>query len=195
MNAADAIPTRSDSSPRIPGDPGAWALIFTEMAIFGFLFFAFLVEKAWDRPLFEHSRALLDPAIGFANTALLLISSCIVYYGVDRYRAGQEKAGRIALFATILCATLFIGIKVTEYGGKLHSGLTPQTNIFFSYYYALTGLHLVHVVAGATMLWFALRQSSVRARGARIRFVEFAGCFWHMVDLLWIVIFPLLYLS
>jgi len=109
--------------------------------------------------------------------------------------AGQEKAGRVALFATILCAMLFIGIKVTEYGGKLHSGLTPQTNIFFSYYYALTGLHLVHVAAGAIMLWFALRQSGIRGRGDRISFVEFVGCFWHMVDLLWIVIFPLLYLS
>lgn len=189
----DAVVARAPARGHIPGDPGGWALIFTEMSIFAFLFFAFLLEKSWDPQSFATARLLLDPTIGMVNTLVLLTSSYLVFMGVDACRGGNAAKARLALLAALACGLLFLCSKAYEYTGKLEAGITPQTNIFFSYYYALTALHLIHVVVGMLLIWLAVRRIGRDADDSP-RFVEFSACFWHMVDLLWVVIFPLLYL-
>lgn len=186
------------SAPRrhVPGEPGIWVLLFGDMLVFTVLFVVYLSRRGEDRELFAQSQDELNRNFGAINTLVLLTSSVLVVYAVHALRSERLRrlAPRLTLagFAVGLC---FILIKVLEYHEKISAGFTPSTNEFFMYYYVLTGLHLAHVVIGLGVLlalWRIARHSSPSR--TQIAFFEGGGCFWHMVDLLWIVIFPLLFL-
>ena len=138
---------------------------------------------------------MLDWRLGATNTIVLLASSYFVARAVDSSQHGDNKAVVRWLDLTLICAFLFLVIKGIEYSGKIQLGIGFSTNIYFGLYFCMTGLHAIHVIAGIGLL------SWVRMHAKRNLFsttyytpVEVSGLYWHLVDLIWIYLFPLLYL-
>lgn len=179
----------------IPGEPGVWVFIFGDLMVFCLLFGVFVFYRAQDVELFAQSQATLNQHYGAFNTLLLLASSWFVVMGVDAAR-GARRALAPPLFAgAFLCGVGFGVVKFLEYGEKIGAGITLTTNDFYMYYYMLTGLHFVHVVIGLGVLaamWLRVRRPAADAGDRRM--LESGASYWHMVDLLWIVLFPLIYL-
>jgi nitric oxide reductase NorE protein len=179
----------------IPGEAGVWLLIFGEMSFFTALFASFLLAWRGDVAGFMAGQAELSRAIGTANTLLLLTSSLFVARGVAAAKLGDTvRAPR--LFALGLgCGIFFIALKAVEYAELIGRGIAFDSHPFFAYYFGLTALHLGHVLIGSALL-AALTAATRRplSKPSHLALMESAACFWHMVDLLWIVIFPLLFL-
>ena len=181
---------------RVPGEPGAWIFILGDMCVFAVFFSVYLIQRGHDPGLFARSQEELNRNLGALNTIFLLVSSLLVVLAVRavRLEAFRHLAPRLFLGA-IGFGGCFIVVKAFEYHEKLAAGITPATNDFFMYYFILTGLHLFHLVFGMavlTVLWRFTKQDSLS--GHKRAFIEGGACFWHMVDLLWIVLFPLLFL-
>jgi nitric oxide reductase NorE protein len=182
----------------VPGEPGIWVVVLGDMLVFALLFVVELVSRAHDPGAAAASQARLDPGLGAVNTLLLLVSSLLVVGAVRALRT-TGAARRLApplLVAAMGCGVAFSAIKIVEYSGEVASGATPMTNDFFLYYFLLTGFHWFHLLLGLgvlAVLTIAARRPSLSARG--MGYVEGGACFWHMVDLLWIVLYPLLYLA
>jgi nitric oxide reductase NorE protein len=183
-------------SPRVPGEAGLWLFILGDMLVFGLFFAAFLVQRAQTPQLFAASRATMTVAFGAVNTIVLLTSSLLVATASRAHRAGHRSHARRLVTLAGACAVTFATIKLTEWGIKLDAGYTPGRNLFYTYYYVLTGVHFLHLSIGTGVLayWRRLMRSHERRPGER-RIVECCASYWHMVDLLWVVLFPVLYLS
>jgi nitric oxide reductase NorE protein len=182
-------------STHLPGEEGVWVLIFGDMVLFTGFFAAFLFYRGQQPDLFGESQTQLSTGIGAINTLLLLSSSLMVVTGVRAIRAGANKLAPMLLMGAWLCGAGFGFDKYLEYSDKIAHGITPGTNSFFMWYFILTGLHMFHVLLGMAVLVFMIVQARKPAMTARtFMFVEGGACFWHMVDLLWIVLFPLVYL-
>jgi nitric oxide reductase NorE protein len=170
-------------------------LILGDMAIFALFFCAFLQARGVEPDIFRASQAQLNPAIAFLNTIILLTSSWAVVTALQAVRRNQLRDAQRLLILALICGAGFIGLKGLEYAEKIGHGIGPATNSFFMYFFVVTGLHLCHVVVGMTVLSFALRRAG---RGAYtpgdVRTFESGAAYWHMVDLLWVVIVPLFYL-
>lgn len=179
----------------LPAEPGLWVFVVGDMTIFGIFFSVFLWENRSERELFGASASELYQPIGVANTLVLLVSSYLVVLALHLHRSGQVEQVRRLLVGAMSCGLAFAGLKAVEYGMELGDGHTPGSNVFFTFYYVMTAVHLLHVLIGMTLLgvW---RRRSVADRGwnEQRTFVESAAVYWHMVDLLWLVIFALLYL-
>jgi nitric oxide reductase NorE protein len=188
--AAVAPPVR-----RIPGETGTWVFLFGDMLVFGAFFATFMVERAKAPEVFDVSRKTLHLGVGLTNTLVLLTSSLLVVVTLGALRSGARKIARSALLAALACGAIFIGLKVFEYHSLVTAGHGLGANHFYLYYFILTGVHLFHVCVGMavlTVLLAATRPPELSA--TRLAVVEGGACFWHLVDLLWIVLFPLLYL-
>lgn len=187
--------SHASCEPRVPGEPGIWILIFGDLVAFTVLFCVFLHDQAQARELFASSRDALNPSYAVINTLLLLTGSLAVVAGVKAMRSGMRTRSSILIAAAIGCGLAFSVIKIVEYSEKISAGIVPTTNAFWMYYYVLTGMHLLHLVLGLFVLVFCFLQAR---RGhlsdLRFRLVEGGACFWHMVDVVWIFLFPLLYL-
>jgi nitric oxide reductase NorE protein len=180
----------------VPGEPGIWVLLFGDMVVFTILFAVYLHRRGENKELFAQSQDTLNRTFGAINTLVLLTSSLLVVFAVLALRSEQWRhlAQRLTL-GGVAVGSCFVIIKAFEYHEKIAAGITPSTNEFYMYYYVLTGLHLAHVIIGLGVL-LALSRIARKPEPTRthIAFFEGGGCFWHMVDLLWIVIFPLLFL-
>jgi nitric oxide reductase NorE protein len=158
-------------------------------------FTTYLFYRGREPELFNQSQALLDVGIGVLNTVLLLTSSLAVVTGVRAIRRGEQAFARPLFALAFLCGAGFGFAKYVEYSAKIVIGITPGTNNFFMYYYILTGLHMFHVLVGMGVLVFMWAQAGKPVMTSRrFGYIEGGGCYWHMVDLLWVVLFPLLYL-
>ena len=179
----------------MPGEEGTWVFIFGDLTVFAILFGVFLYYRGQESAVFTSSQRSLNEAFGLANTLILLTSSLFVVTAVRAVRRGANVlAGRLIIGAMV-CGLGFIVNKGFEYGQKVSHDLVPTTNEFFMYYYVMTGLHLLHVIIGMLLLALAFvlsRRPSLSDR--QHGYLDGAACFWHMVDLLWIVLFALLYL-
>lgn len=179
---------------RLPGFDGIWVFVGLDMLIFALLFGSFMVERMEDPIVFETARHALSLHYGGINTLILLASSWFMVLAV---LAARRSAAAAPWLAAALTGGIAFGIsKAFEYTGKIQFGHTMLSNDFFMFYYALTGIHLVHVLAGCVALavfWMRARAGRY-STGADLTGLESMGIYWHMVDLLWIVIFPLLYL-
>jgi nitric oxide reductase NorE protein len=179
----------------VPGETGIWVFIFGDMMVFAIMFATYLYYRGKDATLFNASQQQLNPDFGLVNTLLLLASSLLVVLAVGVVRAGTRRPAQPLILGAIGCGVAFSLLKVVEYSGKLDAGITPQTNQFFMFYFVLTGLHWFHLAIGLAVLgymYFSARRTSLDVK--QFAWFEGAGCYWHMVDLLWIVLFPLLYL-
>ena len=174
---------------------GVWTFLATEVLLFGALFTAYTVFRMKYPELFRTEHAKLDRVLGAVNTVVLITSSFTVVLGVDAIRRGRARLLEACFGATILLAAVFLGVKYVEYAAKFRHGLYPDTNLFFSLYFMLTGLHGIHVLAGMALLSYVV----VLSRRGRLSAdyhtpAEMSGLYWHFVDLVWIYLFPLLYL-
>ena len=174
---------------------GVWAFLATEVLLFGALFTAYTVFRMKYPELFRAEHAKLDRVLGAVNTVVLITSSLMVVFGVDAIKRGKARLFEACFGATILLAAVFLCIKYLEYAAKFHHGIYPRTNLFFSIYFMLTGLHGIHVLLGMGLLSYVIVLSR-RGRLSATYFTpaEMSGLYWHFVDLVWIYLFPLLYL-
>lgn len=198
--AATAVPDDAVAPPgraleHFPGEPGIWVFVLGDMLVFGLFFCVFTYYRSLDLAGFAAGQATLSQNYGALNTIILLLSSWFVVMGVIDLR---ERDGRLAprLFAlAFLCGAAFVAVKFFEWGAKFDAGLGITSSDFYMYYFIFTGLHLVHVLIGMGVLafvWHAARCGVTNDH--ELKLVESGAIFWHMVDLLWIVLFPLLYL-
>ena len=195
LTTTTAATAESKSVPRLPGDPDIWFLIFAELVTFGVFFVAYVGYRALEVGLFNESQQTLDRTLGALNTLLLLTSSWAVVTAVESARSGRVAAVSRYLALAIVLGIGFMIIKYLEYSAKFAAGITLTTNTFFNFYFALTMIHLVHVIGGTGVLmvmWANAREGKYHAGSTRG--LETGASFWHMVDLLWIFLFALLYL-
>jgi nitric oxide reductase NorE protein len=180
---------------RIPGESGTWVFLFGDMVVFGVFFVTFMVERAKAPEAFDLARRTLHVGVGVTNTLVLLTSSLCVVIAMGAMRAGAKAVAAKALYAAIACGLAFVGLKVFEYVSLASEGHGPGGNHFYLYYFILTGLHLLHVFIGLAVLALLVTQARRPELSAtRLALVEGGACFWHLVDLLWIFLFALLYL-
>jgi nitric oxide reductase NorE protein len=181
--------------PYVPGEPGVWVFLFGDMVVFGVFFATFMYQRAQAPELFDASRHTLSIGIGLTNTLVLLTSSLFVVTAVRAIRLSQRGAAQLMLAGALVCALIFVGLKAVEYTTKVAAGHVPTQNNFYLYFFILTGLHLFHVLIGVGVLVLLLTQARRSTLSAtRMAVVEGGACFWHLVDLLWIFLFALLYL-
>lgn len=189
--------TRSDIDRKpevhLPGDGSMWVFVLGDLIIFGAYFVIFMVYRAQERGLFLASQQHLSLNVGVVNTLVLIASSWFVARGVQAARVTDHARAVQLIAAGGACGALFMLIKAYEWSSKISQGFTFPHNDFFMFYYLLTGVHLFHVLLGLVILGVVV----VELRNPRLRrmsLAEAGATYWHMVDLLWIVIFALLYL-
>ena len=184
-----------DPTRRLPGVEGVWVFVIADMTVFAVLFGSFVVSRHHNPALFEASRHALNPNFGGVNTLILLTSSWCAALALDAVRKSSFVLAQRFIGGALLCGVAFMVSKAIEYTEKLEAGVSLLTNDFFMYYFTLTGIHLFHVLAGnivLIVLWFMARSRSFDPERPVV--LECGAIYWHMVDLLWIILFPLLYL-
>jgi nitric oxide reductase NorE protein len=181
-----------------PVEAGVWVVVLGELCVFTLFFTTFLYYRALSPELFEESRALLRQDLGALNTIILLTSSWCVASAVKALRSTETRPRALPLLVGALaCGAAFVVVKVFEYGGAINDGINVLTDGFFMFYFMLTGIHLLHLLVGMALLGaltLHLRKALASDSSISEPLVGFASCFWHMLDLVWIILFPLLYL-
>ena len=174
---------------------GMWLFLGTEILLFGGLFAAYAIFRAKYPEMFHEQHQELDWQLGAINTVILIFSSMTMAIGVTASKRGNNKLLVAMLAITIICGLAFGYNKYLEYGVKFSHHLYPSTSIFFSLYFMMTGLHMVHVFIGLIILTvimiLAMKGRYTKEYNTH---VEVGGLYWHLVDLIWIYLFPLLYL-
>lgn len=188
-------PLPSDA-PGHPGTRGIWTFVFIDMIVFMLLFLVYLSEKwrLWDS--FIASQQLLDPVAGLASTFFLLTSSWCMAEAVVALRRADVRRTALWLNGALVMGGLFIVNKLMEYSSKMLAGQLPGTDSFLTLYFVITGLHFVHVIGGMLFMSHCRARLSAEAGSGIFRKkLENVGLFWHFVDVLWLFIFPMLYLT
>ncbi len=184
---AEADDGGADLLAGLPGHPMMWILILSELAVFGVAFIGFAVARLLDPAGFAAGQAHLDPMLGGLNTIVLVTSGFLAASGVAVRREGDRGRARGLFGAAAALGLLFLVIKGTEYTASMAAGLTLDGGGFPSLYYLLTGFHALHMVMGIILLLIVAWHDSVEN-------LETGAAFWHMLDLVWVVLYPLLYL-
>ena len=191
----EVVTAHSVKPRRLPGVDGVWVAIGADAVIFAILFGSFMQARLKDPALFEASRHTLNMNFGGIDTLILLTSSWSVALAIQALKRDLVDRVPRYLLGGALTGLLFMMSKSIEYFQKFAEGLTPATNDFYMWYFTLTGIHLLHVVFGTSLLTYAWIKSRRGAHSSSNRVVpECVASYWHLVDLLWIMIFPLLYL-
>ena len=181
-------------APRLAGDLAVWIIIMAELLTFGILFLSYAFARSLHVDMFNESQRTLDLNAGALNTVLLITGSWCVARAVRAVRADQSGAGARWLLMALACGSGFVIIKINEFAGKIDAGIDLSTNTFYMFYILLTAFHFFHVIFGMVfllILWFKTRQGVYGPHDHHA--LESGAAFWHMVDLLWIVLFPLVY--
>jgi cytochrome c oxidase subunit 3 len=186
---------------------GMWLFLVTEILLFGGLFVGYGIMHMKHPEAFRAAHHHLDRVMGAINTIVLLVSSFTMVLGVWAASMGKKKLLIIALILTLLLAGCFLVVKYFEYSHKFHEGLLPGKYythegdavpgqfLFFSFYFMMTGLHGIHVVVGmCAITWILVRSVKGHFGPAYYGPVDLVGLYWHLVDMIWIYLFPLMYL-
>jgi nitric oxide reductase NorE protein len=171
----------------LPGDPMMWVLVFSELVAFGLFLGAFIVARAVRPAIFASGQTALDLTLAGCNTIVLVTSGWAAAKGAASARADEARRARLWLLLAMALGGAFVTIKLVEYAREIGAGIGLETSVFFTLYFLLTGFHLLHVCLGIVIL-------AVVCRRADPVDVETGTVFWHMVDLVWIVMFPIVYL-
>jgi cytochrome c oxidase subunit 3 len=186
---------------------GMWIFLITEVLLFSGLFTAYAVYRAWFPDMFINAHQYLNLTLGTINTIVLITSSVTIALAIRSMQLNNRKQTIIFIMLTLLLAATFLVIKYFEYSHKFHLGQLPgkyytftgvegtNPHVFFSVYFLLTGLHGIHVIAGMIAIGWVLRRTIKNHFSAEYYTpIENVGLYWHLVDLIWIYLFPLLYL-
>jgi nitric oxide reductase NorE protein len=181
---------------RLPGVDGVWVFIGADAVIFAILFGSFMQDRLHNPAMFEASRHTLNMNLGGLDTLTLLTSSWSVALAIQALKRDLVDRVPRYLLGGVLTGLMFVVSKSIEYFQKFAHGITPGTDAFYMWYFTLTGIHLTHVVVGTGLLTYVWINSRRGAYDSSRRAVpECVASFWHLVDLLWIVLFALLYLQ
>lgn len=186
------VAVSEQSTPAFRGKIALWWLIASEVMIFGGVVGSYILARTAS-PGWSAEAAHLSTTLAALNTFVLLTSSMTMVMAFASYEKGNQRGVQNFLLLTILLGLTFLGIKAYEYTTHIMAGATPASGLFWSFYYAMTGLHALHVLAGA-LVNFILFLAAGKGLTTSYR-VEIAGLYWHFVDIIWIFLFPLLYLS
>ncbi|HRH99125.1 MAG TPA: cytochrome c oxidase subunit 3 [Prosthecobacter sp.] len=192
MNTAHQI--RSESW-EPPGGVLIWMLVGLEVLTFGAGILAFVYQERGNAVEFEQGRLLLDQTLAFANTLVLLTGGWFMACGLGALRKGKNTCARRWTLAALLAGVLFLLLKLVEYRQKAAHGIQFGEDTFFTLYYLLTGFHFVHVLVAVVLLGCLAR--SVRlghSHAGDHQNFEAGGVFWHMCDLIWLLLYPVIYL-
>src|SRR5262245_59465411 len=187
---------------------GMWVFLVTEVLFFGGLFMVYTVYRSWYPDAFAASSHSLDLTLGAVNTVVLITSSLTMALAVHAAQIGERKVLMAFLGATMVLGAVFLGIKAVEYADKFthhhvpgasfhfeEESLARHAQIFFSLYFVMTGLHALHMIIGLGillwMLWWSWNGTITPEYASPL---EISGLYWHFVDIVWIFLFPLLYL-
>lgn len=195
---------------------GMWLFLITEILLFSGMFVAYTVYRVWHPEVFAHSAELLDWRMGGLNTIVLLASSLTVALSIHYIQMGNKKGLVLNLVLTFVFALVFLVVKYFEYTSKFEHGVfpgagfaphgvsgghdyadynTPFAAQFFSIYFVMTGIHGFHVLVGMGLFsWITVRAIKGHFTSEYYTPVEMCGLYWHLVDIIWIFLFPLLYL-
>lgn len=177
-----------------PAEVGVWVFILADMCIFA-MYFGVL---AWEKHLFPEQFALgqgtLNQNFGALNTVVLLVSSYFMASAVHCARGGLVVRYRYLLKMTLAMGAVFLVVKGFEYSEKISAGFHIASNEFYRNYFAFTGFHLLHVIFGMSFLTWLLSFKNESVLEEKQSTIEGVGLYWHMVDLLWVVLFVLIYL-
>jgi cytochrome c oxidase subunit III len=186
---------------------GMWIFLVTEVLMFGGLFVAYGIFRGLYPEMFHEAHQFLAVKMGTINTIVLITSSLTMALAVSSTQKGHRDRAILYLVCTFVLASCFLVVKYFEYSHKFHDGLlpgayfnnpelkNPKTPLFFSLYFMMTGLHMIHVLIGMGVIAWVLKRT-VRGEFSPYYYtpVEMVGFYWHFVDLVWIYLFPLLYL-
>lgn len=186
---------------------GVWLFLVTEILMFGGLFVAYAIYNNIYPEIFDEGSKFLNWRLGALNTLILISSSFTMALGIHYTQRNERSKAVVFLWVTLLCGALFMVIKYFEYTHKIHLGLLPGSHfnfaeahsknlgLYFSFYFLMTGMHGLHVLVGmGLILWVTLRTMRGEFGPEYFTPIEGVGLFWHLVDLIWIYLFPLLYL-
>ena len=173
---------------------GMWIFLASEVMLFAGFIGSFINLRAANLVTFNETAALLNRPMGALNTFILITSSFTMALAVAHMAKNNKKMVSIMLILTILLALGFCGVKAVEYGEKFSHHYTPHTNLFYSLYFIMTGLHAFHVVVGIIIMLVALKSVN-KVGGMDETALMNVGLYWHFVDVVWIFLFPLLYLT
>lgn len=186
---------------------GMWVFLLTEVLLFGGLFCAYAIYRSWHPEMFYNAHKLLDVWLGGTNTIVLITSSVTMALAIRSMQLNQRRNAVLFIYSTIALAGVFLVIKYFEYAHKFHMGQLPgkfytfqglegtNPHVFFSMYFMMTGLHGFHVICGiGAMIWLLRRIKKGEFSPDYYTPIEMTGLYWHLVDLVWIFLFPLFYL-
>jgi len=201
----EAMHTEATHTDNVGSRLGMWLFLYTELLLFGGLFVLYAVYSNQYAQDFSRAAKELSTFFGLVNTSVLLTSSLFVVLALASIRGGNADQAVRFLLGTIGCAGIFLIVKAIEWSAKYHHGLFPNMPtllagpkgeiVFFNLYFIITGLHAVHIIIGAIILGVVamlIKRGQVTA-GDYVA-LENSGLYWHLVDLIWIYIFPLFYL-
>ncbi len=186
---------------------GMWLFLLTEILLFGGVFVAYTIFRNWNHEMFVNAHKQLSLALGGTNTVDLIISSLTMALAIRDMQLGKKNRCMANLLITIGLALVFLVIKYFEYAHKFHLGQLPgkwytftgvegtNPHVFFSIYFLLTGIHAIHIIVGISLItWIFFRVKKDHFAPEYYTPIEMVGLYWHLVDLIWIFLFPLLYL-
>ncbi|WP_157470597.1 cytochrome c oxidase subunit 3 [Cyclobacterium amurskyense] len=177
-----------------PGGIMLWIIIFLELGTFGLGLLGLAYYGALTPELFHEARMHLNTLLGTSNTLILLVSGYTMARAVAAFRSGDKQKAKWLIKITLIGGALFLALKSYEYYEKLASGLEMWDNMFYTFYWLLTGFHLVHVVVGMVILGYMSFKIDARKSPTDELDLESGAAFWHMCDLIWLLLFPSLYL-
>jgi len=192
----------SQKEPYPPGDFAIWIIVYVELLTFGLLFAGYAFSRRVNLQMFNDSQLLLNQSIGFINTLILITSSFFIVKAVQKIKNMAQSNGYESsiiaskwFLAAILLGILFLVLKFTEFSHLFAQGITLSTNTFFMFYLLLTMFHFMHVSLGVIILFNLYRKTKIHGYSPEnCRGLETGALYWHLVDLLWIVLFPLVYI-
>jgi cytochrome c oxidase subunit III len=186
---------------------GMWVFLATEIMFFGGMFLTYTVYRSIYPAVFAAASHELNVKLGAINTSVLICSSLTMAMGVYFSQKGKRAGLVVSLILTMLLGLVFLGVKASEYAEKFHHHLVPGYNfqfpageagpaqLYFSLYFGMTGMHALHMIIGLGILTFLLVEAIRGRYTAEYNTpIELSGLYWHFVDIIWIFLFPLLYL-
>ena len=177
-----------------PGDLALWIFILAELLVFGIFFSAYAFARVNNVELFDQYQATLNRDAALINTLALITSSYFVIRSVAAIRDGDSSACARWVWLAVIAAAVFLVVKSIEYGDHFDQGISLSTNTFYMFYLSLTFFHFMHVILGMVILIaVAVKAHAGAYTAAEHTGVESGASYWHMVDLVWLILFPLVY--